>query len=284
MNIEKLEIKSWFSNIEGYESKWTHIGDGTFILGGQSSDILPTGVYKIGVSNSGNILFCSSPVMSDELLVLPNSQAKDILKTVECFWNKKEDYSKFGQLHKRGILLHSSPGQGKSSILDLVFNEILKSNGLVFIVDEPDLAIEAVKRLRRLEPQRNLILLYEDIDSLFDKWGEKNLLSMLDGQEQTDNVLHIATTNYLERIPDRLKNRPGRFDEVIEIKCPDIEQRKVYIEHLLKNQNDNTMILQLITDTEGFSLAQIKELVLSVYLLEKNYQTSLSRIKQMGGN
>lgn len=283
MNIEKLQTKSWFNEIEGYENKWMHLGDGVFMLGGQSSEILPTGVYKIKINN-GNLLFCSTPVMSDELIVLPNSQSKEILDTVNSFWNKKEQYNKFGQLHKRGILLHSSPGQGKSSILDLVFNELLKSNGLVFIVDEPDLAIEAIKRLRRLEPLRNLILLYEDIDSLFQTWGEKNLLSMLDGQEQTDNVLHIATTNYLEKIPDRLKNRPGRFDEVIEIKSPDSGQRKIYIEHLLKNNENQSMVLQITTDTDGFSLAQIKEFILSVYLLDKDYQTSLSRIKQMRGN
>ena len=134
-----------------------------------------------------------------------------------------------------------------------------------------------------MEPDRNLILLYEDIDSLMEIYGEKNLLSMMDGQFQFENILHIATTNYIDSIPDRIKNRPSRFDEIVEIQNPTTEERKIFIQHLLQSYGDKYDLLTMVKDTEGFSMAHIKELIICVYMLDKDYSEAVDRLKNMSG-
>lgn len=277
----KDNIKTWTHELKGFETSWAHRGEGVFYLSGQSMFPLPTGVYKIDTDGNGTLTYCRVNILDDDLLSLPNSKTDGIINSIDLFWNSKEQYDKLKQVYKRGILLHGEQGCGKTSTLNLLFTKLLMEDGVVIIVDNPELTIKAIQRLRIVEPNRKLILLYEDIDSLFNRYGESELLSMLDGQLQFDNVVNIATTNYIEEIPSRLKNRPGRFDEVIKIDPPTTDERKLYIEHLMRPIEDKSKILEMIKDTQDFSMAHIKELIISVYLLEKDYKETVERLKEM---
>lgn len=279
-NIE-TNVKSWARDLEGFEDAWAYRGAGVFSLGGQSVLPLPSNVYSIGTNMNGDILYCAINVTTDSLIRFPNSKNDEIINTIEKFWESKEQYEMFGQVYKRGLLLHGEPGCGKTGMLNLLFEQLLRKGGLVFVVGDPYLTIKAVERLRMVEPNRNLILLYEDIDSLFERYGESHLLSMLDGELQFPGVLHLATTNYLWKIPARLKNRPSRFDEVIEIFPPNTDERSLFIRHLMQPVEDKSKVLEMIRDTENFSLAHIKELIISVYLLEQDYYETLKRLKKM---
>lgn len=281
IKIEKNNLKAWINSLEGFENSWAYRGDGVFSLGGKTTLPLPSGVYVIRVNNAGEILYCGINIVTDSLIRFQDSKTDEIIKTIEKFWSIKEKYQLFGQLYKRGILLYGQPGGGKSSTINLLLEELINRNGLVFIIDDPDLAIKAIQRLRIIEPERQLICLYEDLDSLFIKYGESELLSILDGQMQFEDIIHVATTNYINEIPDRLKNRPSRFDEIIEIKAFDIKDRTTYIRHLMEAVVDKSSIFQMIKDTEGFMPSHIKELIISVYLLDKDYEETLNRLKQM---
>ena len=82
------------------------------------------------------------------LIRMPNSKTDQLLKSIETFWSIKDKYKQFGQLYKRGILLHGTQGTGKTTTIDLLFNQLLKRDGVVFIVEDPDLTIEAIRRFR----------------------------------------------------------------------------------------------------------------------------------------
>jgi len=117
---------------------------------------------------------------------------------------------------------------------------------------------------RRLRPT---ILFLEDLD-LFAKhrsnWvnpavlGE--LLAQLDGLEQNDGLIVLATTNDLDAIEPALKDRPSRFDLVLEIPLPKTnERRAILTRHLEGVGLDEGLLDEAATVTEGLSGAQVRE-------------------------
>lgn len=261
--------------------QWANHGGGIFSYSGAVQPTMPPGVYQTTVNSQGQVLFTMLPVITDDLIRLPDSVMDDLLLTMEKFWDSADAYAKFKQVFKRGILLFGSQGCGKTATLDLVFEGLLKRGGVVLVAGQPSVTTEALRQVREVEPDRHLIVLYEDIDSLFEEHGEQQVLSLLDGQLQVDKIVHIATTNYIDRIPSRLKNRPSRFDEVIEVKPPTDQHREMYLHHLLDGRGEVVDIPRFVKDTKGFSMAHIKELVVSVFVLGKRYEDVLTRLVGM---
>ena len=62
-----------------------------------------------------------------------------------------------------------------------------------------------------------LFIEFDEFDE-FVKEGKEGLIkTFLDGSSSTNNTIFLAMTNYIERIPDSIKNRPSRFKYQIEI-------------------------------------------------------------------
>jgi predicted AAA+ superfamily ATPase len=99
-------------------------------------------------------------------------------------------------------LLWGDPGCGKSGIIQLCVKKLIEvENGIVINIGDEDQFTwysDIIKELRKIEPERPLIVILEDIDSLAgeDRYSTTKLLNILDGVNQIDNVVYIATTNY----------------------------------------------------------------------------------------
>jgi SpoVK/Ycf46/Vps4 family AAA+-type ATPase len=119
----------------------------------------------------------------------------------------------------------------------------------------------------------------EDLDAIVERCGESELLSLLDGEGQIDNVVFIATTNYPERLDPRIVNRPSRFDRVVKIGMPTKAARKMYIASRL---GDDFADLELWSaETKDLSIAHIKEIIVSVHCLGLTFEDTLARVKLM---
>jgi SpoVK/Ycf46/Vps4 family AAA+-type ATPase len=106
----------------------------------------------------------------------------------------------------------------------------------------------------------------------------------LDGVNQIDKVVYLATTNYPERLGARIINRPSRFDKRFKIGHPNEESRKMYLEHLIGRDKINNLKIDIdkwVEDTEDFSLAHIKELFTAVVILGDNYEESVETLSEM---
>src|SRR5258705_13886621 len=69
---------------------------------------------------------------------------------------------------------------------------------------------------RVIEKDRPLVIIFEDIENLCTGGStETLLLNVLDGLDQLENVVYLATTNYIEKLKERIMNRPSRFDRRI---------------------------------------------------------------------
>jgi len=101
------------------------------------------------------------------------------------------------------------------------------------------------------------------------------ILDFMDGKSNLNNHVFITTSNDLSEIPDTYI-RPSRIDYRIEIPLPDSETRKEYFTNMKVPEND---LGYLVTNTENFSLADLKELWISIYILKKEISDSINQLK-----
>lgn len=267
---------------DAHAQMWA-VGGNTYFACENAVTSLPPGQYTIRESNAG-IYFLKSTVNLDDLIALPDSASEQIISEIETFWTKEQHFRSFGFLWKRGMLMWGPPGSGKTSTVQMISANIIKRGGLSIYVDDPVLAAQGLQLLRQIEPKRPLVVMLEDIDAIIDNRGESKLLALLDGELQIDNVVFIATTNYPERLDKRFINRPSRFDVVKKIGMPSEDARRLYIKAKntrLANQRSKEELNHWVNLTNGFSVAHLKELIVSVEVFEVPLQQAVDRLKTM---
>jgi chromosomal replication initiation ATPase DnaA len=247
---------------------------------------VPAGVYEIGWN--GNLqthTLKKQPFKTDELYHLPSYEITDILKDIDNFWNRAENYKKYNYIHKRGILMYGEPGCGKSGIIQLISQQLIEKDGIVINVkDEEDVDrfTSFIATFRKVEPNRPLVVLLEDIDSLAgeNRYQTARLLNILDGVKQIEGVVYIATTNYPEKLQERITNRPSRFDRRYKVELPNDDIRRAYIEHKLNEEDlKNINIEEWIKKTEGMSLSHLKEVVISVIVMGRSFEETIDNLE-----
>lgn len=240
---------------------------------------LPPGQYIPYSSNRGLFLEKTAAAV-DELMLLPDSKSEHILAEIERFWASKALFDKHGMLWKRGVILTGPPGSGKTSTLQQVANKVVKAGGISLYCTDPEVTAEALRVVRRIEPDRPIVLLMEDIDAIITRHGEADLLALLDGELQVSNILHIATTNYPEQLDPRFIQRPSRFDDIVEVGMPSAEARDAYLKVKNPELTDEERG-RWVEGTEGFSLAALKEVIVAVECLGRPLEMTLERVGKM---
>lgn len=270
---------------KGNEEMWAVYGGNNFSACETAVTALPPGQYTVNANDSIGIYFHKETVNLDELMVLPDSKSAEVISEIERFWKLEKKFRQFGFLWKRGVMLWGPPGSGKTSTLQIISKNIVDMDGVSIYVTNPDLTARALKSLRQVEPNRPIVIMLEDIDAIIEEHGEADLLALMDGELQIDNVVFVATTNYPERLDKRFVNRPSRFDIVKKIGMPTAAARKVYLK--AKNsrlaKKENAMELQQwIDESKSFSIAHLKELIISIEVFGQSLSVAATRLRKMG--
>lgn len=250
----------------------------------KTTDKMPAGIYRLLMDNNGTVIYSKEDVVTDDLINFPDSKNEMILKEIELFWGLKDKFKKLGFIHKRGFLLWGPPGGGKScTVAQISRSMIEKQDGLVFISQQPGVLEEAMRVIRQVEPQRKILVILEDIDDILMHGNEHHLLNLLDGANQVDNVVYIATTNYPSKLPPRLINRPSRLDKIVKIGYPSEEARRIYIENKIEKSiiEENGVVIDLAKKTEGFTFAHLRDLIVSIFCLGMKVDKTIERLKAM---
>lgn len=246
----------------------------------ESANFLPAGIYLCKRDYHENLMFERQPgFLTTKIIRFKDTAGDKIVDEIHAFWGKLAEYQERDESHKRGYLLYGPPGGGKTSLVTLLIEQFIKDGNLVFYFNR--FMIDGLKLLRQMDPERKLMVVIEDIDGFIqDDALEQQLLQFLDGSLQLVNTIVIATTNFPEDLPSRIRNRPSRFDRLEYIGYPNEVMRAEYISQKAKHLEDGD--LEVWVDiTKGMSLAHIKELILAVEVYEVPFEEALQRIKDM---
>jgi predicted AAA+ superfamily ATPase len=291
---ESIEMSDpWGENIDNIDTqtptKWSILQNETFAPSYVSIPQVPPGLYEIlWNSNLQTHVLVKQKLNIDELYELPSPEIQSILGDIQLFWDKKEVYKKYNFVHKRGILMWGEPGCGKSGIIQLCVKKLIENeNGIVInIKEEEDFKnfVDFIPTLRKIEPERPLIVILEDIDALAseDRYSTTKLLNILDGVKQIENVVYIATTNYPEKLQERITNRPSRFDRRYKVEMPSEEIRRSYIKNKLSESDLSKIdIEKWVKETDNMSLSHLKELIVTVIVMGRDFEEAIQNLTEM---
>jgi AAA+ superfamily predicted ATPase len=218
-----------------------------------------------GLRDNGTLLPSDRPMTWDDVALKEDVQSLIQRNTVELL-DHHEHYQRNGLPLKRGILLHGPPGTGKTLVGKVL--AAISDVTLVYVTAASAERLETLRKCfalaRRLKPS---ILFFEDLDlfayerrssGIAGSLGE--ILAQMDGMEENDGLICIATTNDLEAIEPALKDRPSRFDVVLEIGLPDeVARRRIFKMNLKGEVDDERLLTEVTAATDGLSGAQVRE-------------------------
>lgn len=197
--------------------------------------------------------------------------------------------------HTKGVLLHGPTGTGKTRIAIAISKLFAKNN--VRVIEGPQLKsayygqsqqnLANVFKEAREKPEEFFVYIFEEIDSITAKRGSDNsvttsnnndlvdrFLPILQGPNSPDNILIIGTTNRIDMIDPAIL-RPGRFDCVVEIGLPKLEDRleilKIHTKDMQKTLANDVNLTEVAQLTENFNCAEL------VSVIDKARKSALSK-------
>lgn len=146
-------------------------------------------------------------------VILDDSLKAQLQHEYKSFFASEAIYKSLGVPWKRGVIFLGPPGNGKTISL----KAIMKYSGV------PSLYVKTFKTyggdelgirmiFERARAEAPCVLVFEDIDSLVTEENRSFLLNEIDGLEDNDGLLMVATTNHFAKLDPALSSRPSRFD------------------------------------------------------------------------
>lgn len=176
-----------------------------------------------------------------------NEKSDEVLEDMNKFLSieTEKKYELLGLPYKRNYLFEGYPGTGKTSLIYSLASELNMDVAIIqFNKDMDD--IKFTKAMMRVP--RSTLLVFEDIDVLFDENRKKNdvnknmitlsgLLNILDGLMHQDKQIIIMTTNYKCTLDNALQ-RPGRIDYTLHFDFASKHQIQAMYSKFIPEQNE----------------------------------------------
>lgn len=246
------------------------------------------GVWTMQKSGGDMKLEATSFVSDSILDSFVNTQ--DLTKKIDCFFRNFHVYKEHGlEVPRRAALLYGPPGTGKTTAIVKVSHKYAGDNKTAVMIwntdkFDPYEIKDFVKRFK-YEGVEKLILIAEDIGGVeVDQVRMKSvssLLSLLDNKEKTFKipVFIVATTNFPETFLGNLTNRPGRFDDKIEIGFPDGSARRELLNFFGKGKiSEEDLDRVKEKKFTEFSAAHLHEVVIRSAIYEMSIKESMDSI------
>ena len=212
------------------------------------------------------------------------SREKQYFKDMLNYLNNPSSYESLGVKPSKGILLTGTPGCGKT-----MFARALAGSADCLFICASGADFSCSNRIKKIFEQaraeskkydKPCIIFLDEFELLVpDREKSKDspflitLLSEIDGfiKDEKDRVIVIAATNFPDMI-DQAILRPGRISRRIEIKAPDLDDRKAILQfHLDKIKHaDNIDLSSIAQQTQSFTGAKLAEIILAAGRISVN--------------
>ncbi len=236
-----------------------------------------TGVFGFGQSQAREHNVERPQVTFDD--VAGQDAAKQELEEVVDFLKEPEKYIALGARVPRGVLLIGPPGTGKTLLARAVAGEAKVSFFSIaaseFVEMFVGVGASRVRDLfRRAKQNAPSIVFIDEIDAVGRQRGAglggghdereqtlNQMLSEMDGFEQTESVIIMAATNRPDVLDPALL-RPGRFDRQVTVGLPDRKGRVAILKIHARGKplGPDVDLDQLAGGTIGFSGADLANL------------------------
>ena len=200
---------------------------------------------------------------------------KEELEEVIDFLRNPSKYRAYDIRLPKGVLLVGPPGVGKTLIAKAVAGEagvpFFYQSAASFVQIYVGMGAKRVSELfAKAKEMSPSIIFIDEIDAVGKSRGGQNneerestlnqLLTEMDGFEESSGVMVIAATNKIEVLDEALL-RAGRFDRRVHIPLPDFSERLSTINLYLKSKQHTVDIEKVARMTIGFNSAALATLV-----------------------
>ncbi|HET6422922.1 MAG TPA: ATP-dependent zinc metalloprotease FtsH [Planctomycetaceae bacterium] len=207
-------------------------------------------------------------------------QAKRELQEIVEFLKTPAKFQRLGAQIPKGVLLMGPPGTGKTLLVRAVAGEagvpFFSINGSEFIQMFVGVGASRVRDLFRTAKENSPCLIFiDEIDAVGRIRGAgfggghdereqtlNQILSEMDGFQQTEAVIVVASTNRPDVLDPALL-RPGRFDRHVAVDRPTRSGREGILKVHVRNVplDADVDLKSIANSTIGFSGAELKNLV-----------------------
>jgi len=240
-------------------------------LGALRSAMRKRNVYRghvVSLSDQSlQVNFHRLPPIGRDQIILPSGLLERIERQSVGFAKHAERLNAAGRHLKRGMLLHGSPGTGKTLTAMYLAGRMPDRTVLLITGRSMGLLEQACAMARVLQPAT---IILEDVDLIAEERTRQNggcapllfeLLNQMDGLADDADILFVLTTNRPDLLEPALAARPGRIDLAIEVPIPDADCRRRLFELYARGLKVTGSTEPYVERTAGASAAFIRELL-----------------------